>query len=1124
MTTAALDHTENPRNPREKRRKRKKINKKQKNINLLYANPCGISGKISSLTTVAQSNESHIIALAETKLGNTPPVVAGYTWYNKPRKLGSGGVALLVRDDIKHMTKLVQEIEDYDQEILWIEINMCKEKVFIGVYYGPQEKCSNEEADRQYSQMSSQINKLKSKGEVVLMGDFNAKLEIKNKEVQQKASRNGEYLEKMLSNTNTTAKSIEATTGNWTRVKRKDQNERSVIDYVIMTEKIAQTTKYLEIDEIGAHRLKGKEESDHNTMIIETAIPKSDKIEKKTMYNTKDKKKWKKFNRELHTTYHRNPPENYDEFEEKIKDTMELSFDKITVKLGQYKPKMSDKIKKLKIEKKESRKQFEKATRENKKETMEKYIDAQKQLREELEKFEKENVQKRIHQIIKEGGVKSNLFWRVRKRVIRKSKPEEDYDTITEDDRTLIDPDETKEYIAEYYEDLYQAREGCDEYKEWTEKIKQSVHDIEQEMRGVPDEPDFSAEELIKTIKSLKPGKATGPDGIPNEMLREADALTMPIYQQEMNKILKSTEIPTQWTEGNLKRLFKGKGKKGKCSNERGITLASNVGKAFERLVNNRILEEVNITDAQAGGRKGMATVDHILIMKEIVNICKAKKEEAILTYLDVTKAYDKAWLDAIMYVLHKEGIKSKLWLLVKNLNTNLKTTILTKYGPTRKITIRDSIRQGGVLSVVLYALLMDEVSKELTEANLGIEIPNTNHRVPTLLWMDDVLLMEDKTTKSQTLLNITNDVSQRYHIEFGMPKTKYIRASKRRNPIELKIGERTIAETEKYTYLGEVNNRGMNLKDHIKHIGGKVEGAYQTLIAVAEDREFKGIKMQCIWKLVETCIIPIITYASETWEPNKAEMKKLNQMLDKIIRRILMTPDATPREALYIETGMLDIEAIIDIKRLNMMARLKRERTALMDIVLSNPECKWKKKTREVMEKHNIYEWELAGSEKEKRWIKHTITERVTNTFRERMNRRPEDRTKIIHFLDGRGEWTPEEPAKYMYKLTRKQASIIFKTRTRMIKVKGNYKNGYTDLMCRACEGMPETQKHVLSECRVLHPNGGPATEEINPFSQNVNILKETARKIENIIEEVNNGSTGRSQMSPVLTPAIIM
>ena len=93
------------------------------------------------------------------------------------------------------------------------------------------------------------------------------------------------------------------------------------------------------------------------------------------------------------------------------------------------------------------------------------------------------------------------------------------------------------------------------------------------------------------------------------------------------------------------------------------------------------------------------------MILKELIQIAKNDRKNTIITYLDVTKAYDKAWLDAILYVLHKQGINSRLWKIIKNLNTNLKTTIQTKNGPTREIKITDSIRQGGVLSVTLYAL-----------------------------------------------------------------------------------------------------------------------------------------------------------------------------------------------------------------------------------------------------------------------------------------------------------------------------------------------------------------------------------------------------------------------------------
>ena len=57
---------------------------------------------------------------------------------------------------------------------------------------------------------------------------------------------------------------------------------------------------------------------------------------------------------------------------------------------------------------------------------------------------------------------------------------------------------------------------------------------------------------------------------------------------------------------------------------------------------------------------------------------------------------------------------------IVKNINKNLTATIRTKYGNTRKIRIRDSIRQGGVLSVIEYANIIDEIAKEINTENIG--------------------------------------------------------------------------------------------------------------------------------------------------------------------------------------------------------------------------------------------------------------------------------------------------------------------------------------------------------------------------------------------------------------------
>ena len=167
----------------------------------------------------------------------------------------------------------------------------------------------------------------------------------------------------------------------------------------------------------------------------------------------------------------------------------------------------------------------------------------QHELREELKHMEELMVEDRINKLVKVGGIKSDLFWKIRKRILKKSKSDEDYDTITEEGRLLTDPEETKEYISNFYENLYQAREGAAEYKTWTDEIRNEVKSIEKSMETLPDEPEFTTIEVINVIRSLKPGKAPGPDGIPNEAMKTVNGHTLEIFRNEMNKVLESATI-----------------------------------------------------------------------------------------------------------------------------------------------------------------------------------------------------------------------------------------------------------------------------------------------------------------------------------------------------------------------------------------------------------------------------------------------------------------------------------------------------------------------------------------------------------------------------------------------------
>ena len=65
---------------------------------------------------------------------------------------------------------------------------------------------------------------------------------------------------------------------------------------------------------------------------------------------------------------------------------------------------------------------------------------------------------------------------------------------------------------------------------------------------------------------------------------------------------------------------------------------------------------------------------------------------------------------------------------------------------------------------------------------------------------------------------------------------------------------------------------------DHIEEIRQKTEGAYQTILTVAQDCTFKNIEMEIFWKLLEVSIHSILLYSCETWDLRKSDiMDSLN-------------------------------------------------------------------------------------------------------------------------------------------------------------------------------------------------------------------------------------------------------
>lgn len=1085
-----------------RRTRNKRELKKKMTLNILYMNADGVNNKLESIEAAAQATDTHIIAVTETKLKSKPNKINGYQWKFKPRKnRDGGGVAIAIREDIWKQTREVKLLEDQNQEILWIELNMKnKRKVFIGTYYGKQESQTKEVIEREFSQILTQIISLKSQGDIILTGDFNSKLEVNKDTVKQEQSRNGRIFNEMIKESNLYVASLHATKGNWTRTDRIDRQKKSILDYILISQALKDKTQHLIIDEEGHFkaRSKSKKYSDHNTMAISIELEHEETKTFRTKFQFDDMQAWKQVNEEVYKNLKTSEDSEYQKFNQVITDAIKNNIKTKKIQNDKFKPISNPHIKELRNVKRNQRKLFEQAPNnsEIKKRHLEEYLSTQKDLKDEIEKQEMENTKAKAEELIQKGGVKSNDFWKITKRI--KNPKKEEYDLLTEDGKTLVNPEESKKYIANYYQDLYKIREPDPEYNGWTNYIVETNKLHEEQAAKAPPMKEFTMKELNEVIKTLKKKKATGPDNIPNEFLINADHNVKQHILKTFNSVTMNEDIPDQWKTGTLTRIYKGKGDKGKCSNERGITLASNIGKTYERLVNNRIQQDLYISEAQAGGRKGKATVDHILAVNELVKSSKKKKKTVYIAFLDVTKAFDKAWLEALLHVISNRGIVDKMWNLVKKLNTGLKVSVQTKYGSTNEIPIQGSIRQGGVTSGTLFATQMDDIAIEIDLMYYGIEIEDEieeeEDTIGALIWMDDVIFLSEDPEELQKMLDIADKVAKKYHMEYGPDKSKVMVVGKTNNLPQFHLGKMDLEYTDKYKYLGKLLNNKWNLSDHIKETKGKVEAAYQTILHIAHDRKFRNMELDVIWKLYDTCITPLISYAAATWDATEAELKEIDKIQESVIQRILMIPYTTPREAIYAETGLLDSGHIEMREKINQLKRMEINPTK----ILTNTTKDWVTKTTELMQSLEIN----INEEKSKKMQKDEIKTKILKNKERIMKHLASDKSKFKHLTQDNEQY-PMDRKEYIKKLRRDEASTIFKSRARMLQVKSNYKRGSQTLTCRACKEQEETQRHILTECKTIHVDDSTKIRYEDIYEEkDMTILRITSRKINNTMK----------------------
>ena len=392
---------------------------------------------------------------------------------------------------------------------------------------------------------------------------------------------------------------------------------------------------------------------------------------------------------------------------------------------------------------------------------------------------------------------------------------------------------------------------------------------------------EFTREEIRNAVGVLDYYKAGAADGTKNPMFK-CGGETMEVMLYHLFNYLREREIfPEDWGRSEVVNLFK-EGDKSDPGNYRGISLISCLGKLYLSLWAKRLADflEPVLDDEQGGFRCTRSTVDQALALKEILVQRKRSGNATYLCFVDFRKAFDTVWHDGLWKRMWDSGVKGKPWRIVRNLYSSISSSVKVGGKASRRVQMRQGVRQGCPLSPILFNCFINELAKRLREADCGFAAGGKD--VVSLLYADDVVLMAYSAEKLQVLINVVDTFCRQWHMDINIKKSEVMVVPGGRKPPPL--AKFTCRETElkvvsQYKYLGIQFTSKLDWNAHFEYALEKAERRTRSMSKLLTNSRISSRAKFLVWKAY---VRPLLDYGSEVWVATKAQTAKIEAVQTK--------------------------------------------------------------------------------------------------------------------------------------------------------------------------------------------------------------------------------------------------
>ena len=171
-----------------------------------------------------------------------------------------------------------------------------------------------------------------------------------------------------------------------------------------------------------------------------------------------------------------------------------------------------------------------------------------------------------------------------------------------------------------------------------------------------------------KALRRMKKGKAVGPDELPVEVWKCMGEMGIKFLTRLFNRLLMGERMPEEWRRNVLIPIYKDKGDAQCFGNNRGIKLMSHTMKIWERIIEARLRDCVEINEQQYGFMPGKETTDAMFVLRMLMEKYREGQRELHCVFVDLKKAYDRVPREQLWYCMIKSRIVEKYVRLVQDM------------------------------------------------------------------------------------------------------------------------------------------------------------------------------------------------------------------------------------------------------------------------------------------------------------------------------------------------------------------------------------------------------------------------------------------------------------------------